>query len=663
MYTISRFFIVFLFASLLNAHSATLFVSPKGDDANAGSKQKPVASIQRAVDLLRESPEKSDAKEIRVLPGVYSLNATIVLDQRDNGLTVQAQSGGVRVIGGKTINGFKSVENDAILKRLPEAARGHVMQCDLKGQGITDFGELQLRGFGRPGNPSAMELFIDGEAMTLARWPNEGWAKIADAPNGNEGGMFTFEGEQPAKWMNAPDVWLHGYWSRDWADSYVKVKRIAPDEHAIYTEEPHGVYGYTKGKRWYALNLLEELDAAGEYYIDRESGVLYVWPKKSLKNAEVFVSTLEQPLVQIKNAKNVKIVGLTLECSRGDGVEVRDSESIQIAGCTLRNLGQRGVSINGGKLNSVLSCDIYDVVEGGIALNGGDRKTLAPANHSAVNNDIYRYARCVRTYRPAISLQGVGNRIAHNRIHDGPHTGVLFGGNDHILENNEVYNLCWESGDVGAFYIGRDWTMRGHLVQHNYFHEINGPHTYGAQCIYLDDAASGVTIKGNIFQNSGIGAFIGGGRDNRVENNLMVDCDYATHIDKRGEGWANKHIVKGGEWRMYEKLDDVKYNQPPYSERYPTLANLLDDRPNYPVGSVFANNVSYSKKWMRNQSVNEEDLLLKDNFIAEPTDEINWRKSNFQLPKDHPALKTGYQQIPFDKIGLYKDQNRKELPK
>ena len=59
---------------------------------------------------------------------------------------------------------------------------------------------------------------------------------------------------------------------------------------------------------------------------------------------------------------------------------------------------------------------------------------------------------------PAIELQGVGNRADHNLIHDAPHWAISFGGNEHVMELNEIYDVCQETGDVGVFYTGRDWT-------------------------------------------------------------------------------------------------------------------------------------------------------------------------------------------------------------
>ena len=64
-----------------------------------------------------------------------------------------------------------------MLRRLDAAARGKVVALDLRAQGITNFGELTARGFGRAMRPAALEFFFQGKPMQLARWPNGDWAK------------------------------------------------------------------------------------------------------------------------------------------------------------------------------------------------------------------------------------------------------------------------------------------------------------------------------------------------------------------------------------------------------------------------------------------------------------------------------------------------------
>ena len=51
-----------------------------------------------------------------------------------------------------------------------------------------------------------------------------------------------------------------------------------------------------------------------------------------------------------------------------------------------------------------------------------------------------------------LDLDGVGNRVAHNLIHHAPHQAIGFGGNDHVIEFNEIHNVCYESNDAGAIY-------------------------------------------------------------------------------------------------------------------------------------------------------------------------------------------------------------------
>jgi molybdopterin-containing oxidoreductase family membrane subunit len=55
---------------------------------------------------------------------------------------------------------------------------------------------------------------------------------------------------------------------------------------------------------------------------------------------------------------------------------------------------------------------------------------------------------------PAVILSGVGHRVSHNVIQDHPHCAILFSGNEHRIEYNEIHSVCYESNDAGAIYSG-----------------------------------------------------------------------------------------------------------------------------------------------------------------------------------------------------------------
>ncbi len=631
----------------------------------------PLASFEQVRHAIRELKRTGTfppgGVTVEMREGIYPIERTLELTEADSGnlsgpVVYRAyRNEEVRLIGGREISGFKPVFDPAVLKRLDEACSHKIVQCDLKALGIENFGVLKRRGFGRPMYPAALELFFQDRPMTLARWPNEGWHNIADIPAGKDGGSFAYEGDRPKKWKEAEDIWIHGYWTYDWADSFEEVESIDVRKRIITTHEP-GVYGYKKGQRFYVLNLLEELDAPGEWYLDRKTGILYFYPPEPVYKGKAIVSILETPFISMENVSNVTWQGLTLECTRGSAVVIRNGRNNLIAGCTFRNIGNNAVTVEGGKANGVAGCDIYETGDGGIRLNGGDRATLIPAGHFAENNHIYEYSRWTKTYRPAISMQGVGNRVSHNLIHNAPHAGILFGGNEHLIEYNEIHDICRETGDVGATYIGRDWTARGNVVRHNFFHHIHGPYTHGAMSVYLDDAASGTTIYGNVFFKASRAAFVGGGHDNIIENNIFVECHPSVHIDARSLGWAKKYAVKGGGWHMYDKLEAVKYNQPPYSTRYPELAGILENDPAVPRGNIVARNISTGGRWLDLQGVKEEWVNFEKNLIDRDPGFVNAGRMNFQLKDDSPAYELGFKKIPFEEIGLYRDEYRISIP-
>ena len=301
-------------------------------------------------------------------------------------------------------------------------------------------------------------------------------------------------------------------------------------------------------------------------------------------------------------------------------------------------------------------------------MTGGDRAALAPARHNAENNHVYDYARRARTYNSAISVSGVGNRIAHHLIHAGPHMAGAAAGNDHVVEYNDIHNTVEESGDAGAYYVGRDWTARGNVLRYNYWHEILGATGYGGMTIYLDDQQSGHTIHGNPFENCMQAVFIGGGNDNIVSNNAFIGCWNAAHLDNRGMGWQKKATDDpNGELRS--RLRAMPYTNELWSTRYPALVNLLQDDPGTPKRNVFVRNLSAGGKWDHITSAIRSLQMVTNNlaFDAEPgwlslvkTTAGQPVRLEFRDPAAVQAL--GFAALPLDKIGLYADKRRASWP-
>lgn len=652
--------------------AVTLFVSPKGDDKNPGTKDQPFATLERARDEIRKL--KKDGVTVYVRGGEYAVKQTFKLTAEDSGSeqapVVYAAFGKEtpRFTGGARVGGFTRVTDTAVLARLPEEARGKVWQTDLKAQGISDFGELGLKGtYGARRRQPMLELFFNGKPMEIARWPNDSFVMTGEVfgqqttdkkgrPH-TVGGQFVYDGDRPARWKDERDAWLYGYWFHDWADSYEKIASIDTAQRLITLAPPLHNYGFAKNRRYYALNLLSEIDRPGEWHLDRARGVLYFWPPSNPNRATVEVSMFAGPFVELDGVVHVAFRGLTWELGRDDGLRIKGGERCLLAGCTVRNLAGDGVTVEGGKGHGLLGCDIYNMGRGGTILRGGDRRTLTPSGHFVENCDIHHLSRIDHTYTPAVLANGVGIRIAHNRMHHIGSSAMRVEGNDHLVEFNEVHHVVLESDDQGGVDVFGNPTYRGVVYRHNFFHHIGSGHSCGSAGIRLDDAISGTLIYGNVFWRCADGHFGGvqihGGKDNIVDNNLFVDCKQAVSFlpwgQKRWEQFLGEPMAAGA-------LKQVDITQPPYSTRYPALAAL---RENADANHIWRNAaVRCGKFAVRDRGVNE---FMANHVTADNPGFANAAKGDFRL-KPSAAATIGCAPIPFEEIGLYRDEFRARLP-
>ncbi|MEO1297854.1 MAG: right-handed parallel beta-helix repeat-containing protein [Cyanobacteria bacterium J06636_16] len=689
------FFVSVLLAIAVGSANAPasdiIYVSTTGNDQNTGTEAAPLASIAKARDLVRErkqgNPEKSYTVYLR--QGTYYLNQSLKLGREDSGvgdavITYSAAAGEeVHLIGGKPLVGIEPVTDETILDILPSEARGNVYSADLTAIGLSDVPQHVPRGTYNKVESFPMELFFQGKPLQLARYPNPGaWIPIVGTPGGRRGRRIAFASDRPGTWRNLQNAMVHGNFRRYWSEDYLAIDRIDAEKQELILKQRPARGTIQRGMRFYVLNVFEALDSPGEWFYDAATNTIYFWPPNTEDMNSVFVSVLEDPLISIENAENIHIQNLTLEMGRNRAIAIKQSEDILLSGLTLRNVSAEGVSIQGGKNNTLQSSDIYNTGAGGVEVSGGDRQTLTPGNHRVVNNRIYNVNRILSYYHSAIALRGVGNYAGNNEISYLPHTAIQFGGNDHVIEYNRIHHVVLDTDDAGVFYTGRDWTARGHVIRHNYIYEagikyIRGipqelrtdptleyelPESeHGTKVFYFDDLASGANVYGNVVRNADEIVRVGGGRDMTVANNIFMNSRIGIFTDARGLNWAADRMQPGGRWRMYEKLEAVNHDQPPYVTRYPELATLLEGNPALPEGhryerNIFSNVVRPFRE--RHMPEDQTELLTKANNITEatlPTDDL---KKALESVESTYAANIGFEAIPIDRVGLQEDDYR-----
>jgi hypothetical protein len=662
----------------ITVFAAEYFVAPQGNDANPGTREKPFATLEKARDTIRALKAKGalpGAVCVRLLPGEYPVERTFELTAADSGteaapIVYRAEKRGAAVLyGGRRLDGFIPVTDPAVLGRLPAEARGKVFQCDLKKAGITDYSPLAERGYGVNPAPLTLEVFFNGAPLTLARWPNAGFVnggKIVEPGSKPAGKASVFEylDDRHARWTNAEDAWLFGYFRHGWADQTLKIqsinpaaKQIACGPYIVMGENMQPVKWFNKGRiKYFAFNLLEELDQPGEWYLDRKTGILYCYPPADPAKAVVEIGMLTAPMLTLSRVSHVRLEGLVFDLSRADCMSLQDCEGCLVAGCTVKRFAGSGISIHGGHGDGILGCDLYSLGRGATEVTGGDRPTLTPARHFVENCLMHSLGRLDHTYVPGILMEGVGIRAAHNRFYDCPSSAIRFDGNDLLMEYNQAERVVLESEDQGAMETYGNPTFRGNVLRYNSFADIGAGAAMeglaGRAGIRLDDAISGTLVYGNIFFHASqtFGAVnINGGRDNIIDNNIFAECE---------KGITGDYNANNALWKVLGKHPAFIMSEL-YLKRYPALQRLHE-----PPG---LNNAWRNVFWKcgplfttyNQPAARKYDLLANAEYAAADPGFVNAAKGDFRLKPDAEVFRRiGFRPIPVEEIGLYQDDYR-----
>jgi hypothetical protein len=549
----------------------TLHVAVEGEDSWPGTQDRPLRTLHEAQHRVRQG-KREHRGPITVLlhGGTHELATTLELSSADSGtesapVTYRAAPGEwVTISGGRRLDCRWQPYRDGI------------MQCRLpSGQRELDFSQL----------------FVNGERQTRARYPDRddsdpkthsghilAAGKIADDipdPHPGPNDDMLFSGGAPRgmtydpatftakRWAKPHEAVIHIFQSHYWGNLQWQLKDVDWRNHRLWFG--HG--GQQMGAKWavnpcdvdhrsrfFIENVFEELDVPGEWYFDRQAGVLYFMPPQDLdlETAIVEVPLLQQ-LVRFVGSADQPVQHLLWDgfrfaltastflepyavpslsdwaIHRGGALYLEGTRDCTIRDCFFDAVGGNAVFMNGyNRANTVTGCRFTETGDSAICFVGSLETTVGtqrnfPYECHATNNLIHECGAFGKQIAGVYISRAKRINVTHNEIFRMPRAAVCIGDGTwggHRVEYNIFRDTCRETGDHGPFNAwGRDkyWC----LVQSHLPHFPSRSHDAGNVCL---DAMEPVYVRYNFCQeNAGWGIDMDDGASNYViSHNLCL---------------------------------------------------------------------------------------------------------------------------------------------
>ena len=659
------------------AENFEIYVDQNAAAGGSGSKSTPFSTLEEA--RTEASRHKDESVTIILRGGDYYVDSSIVFDQSDsrseeNPLTITSYEGErASLVGGKRLDTSKlqPVTDTEILNRIPVEAREQIMSLSLKDSGI-EYWKFKQFGTYYTSTVSEMpDLYVNDEKMTIARWPNEGYAKVGevidpgtpDNPLGKKaanahGAVFKYNDDRIAKWKTAADAMLYGYWQWNWSCCNLRLKSIDTVNKTISTVDS-ATFAVTQGQRFMAYNLLEELDAPGEWYIDRDNEILYYYPVCDIEATDMIISQLSDSIIKVEGCENVCFKQIDVEYGKHDLITVDStSKNIEFLGCNIRGSSGYGAVIKG--INcGIKSSNIYDCGEEGVLIQGGicnnDEYTLS--KNYVINCDIYNCGQRLTT-AAGIRSQAHGAIITNNKIHDIPAWGIGWGGFETVVEYNEIYNVLTETEDAGAIYAGRTSQARGSSVSHNYIHDIYGQDDYRSGMyvgIYFDDYLCAIKSEGNVLENVSIPFYGHHGAQCIVQNNIIVNKTALS------DGWVVWTRGGGAASSFVTSHTSIDWTKEPYATLFPEAQKMTIDNIYDCFDTVVKNNLIVNHEGANILKVVSDQGDVSNNYECDHDPGfVDMENHNYALKPDSEVFSIipEFKNADMSKMGLYEDEYR-----
>lgn len=587
----------------------------KGSDNNPGTKTLPFATIAKALEAIEglqslETPPKGIVVYLRA--GNYVANETITLGSvhsGKNGIPVIISSynnekvvitGGVEIPG----NGFSKVEtiDETVYNKLATAVRDNVVAVDLKQYGITNFGAIS----GGPQGGPSYQIFINGEELTLARYPNvtklaltgevkqmgeitATYSSLGPAGTNSSESLrdikYVMTDLRPTLWENNNNIWLKGSLYAEWDIRNIRIKSIDKSEEIVTLDGGCALGARTLASNtYYYYNILEELDVPGEYYLDTEKGILYLYPLGDMSDATVTYSAMQGNIFNLEQTANVVLNGLSIENNANYGVYMNGCTQTLVQNCIIRNVGN-GVRIHGTKSGVVYS-DIEQIANRPVTISEMQTDFDYGKEENFLQNCYIHSTGTKNEKYCDVQLLGTGNVVSHNLMQGAYSVSIyLQYAKECIVEYNEIVGGPTGTYDSGAIYHPYSPVDTGNHIRYNYIHDIALFSEKGnPSAIYFDEGLRGNYVYGNIMANVPSGFLTNSGSENVIINNVVLNGREGTvYAIGSGNNFANytveefmarNKILK----TVYDKwLELSDQQQASFKTRYPLQAKLYED--------------------------------------------------------------------------------------
>ncbi len=545
------------------AAAETLYVTPQGSGTTC-SRAAPCDLVGARDTARRLILTMRQDLIVSLAPGIYRLDDTFVLTPADSGA-----------------NGFSVIYRSQI----PHAAHLSGGQA-IGGWQPAGGGIFQAR---TPAGLRFRQFYIGDVREVRARTPN---GKPATDLAWNRGDMTVSFGQSLGQVANLRGVELVA--TRHWQQHrlHIIAAKPGPDGRQIVTLDPKEAQvsfhapGDTIGDHqpYYLENARAFLDRPGEWFHDTDADTLFYMPRPGERLDHAIVPAV-QTLVRLQGqtanpVHHIAFQGVTFEYAGWNGptdhgfiqvqatwlatpdgpaympaaVEIRGvgANHIRFSDDIVRHFGADGLDFYKGSADNVVTGNLVTDGSGqGIAIDADPGGGTGSINIVVTGN---RVDHVGIDYTGSVGIMAGyvnGARIEHNAVSDLPYSGISVGwgwtsaanpSGNNIIRANDVHDVMQQHDDGAAIYLLS--RQPGTIVSENYIHGVHRAASagdYAVAGIYLDNGASGITVRDNVIEN--VTTRINVNRDDRpagggvpARDNVIVDSTAAnpTAVEKAG---------------------------------------------------------------------------------------------------------------------------------